>query len=117
MKLRASVSGFESVLRSLRRQGHLAAQAASTAAADTFVQELEGAKDGAGISAPLMREQSGNLHSIGVDDPEAINRELGTLNVEPTPWLAPVLPAARGPMRAAAVAAAARAISSRKGKA
>lgn len=49
---------------------------------------------------------------VGSSDLEDIAREFGTLEKSPSPWLAPVLPLARGPMRAAVTRAAARAISS-----
>lgn len=117
MKVRATVSGFEPMLRQLRRRGRTAAQAASAAAAEALVQTLDRAKDTQGISAPLLQTQRGNRYSVGIADTEAIGRELGTLHNEANPWLAPVLPAARGPMRAAAASAATRAISSRKGNA
>lgn len=129
MKLRATLNGFERVLRTVRHLGHASAQAAGMAAADALSVEIERTKEVDAISAPLIRMRSGNRHSIGIEDAAAVERELGSLTNEPSPWLAPVLPAARGPMRAAAAAgvrellaghagrrksvAAARAISSR----
>ncbi len=113
MKLSAQLSGLESFTRNFTRTAESVSARAAEAAADALANELERSKETEGISAPLIREQAASRHSIGVNGAEAIDRELGTLTQEPSPWLAPVLPAARGPMRAAAQAAVSRAISTR----
>lgn len=114
MKLSANASGFEPLFRRLRQLSRIVAEAASAAATNALAREVERSNDAGGISAPLLRAQIGTRDFVGMNEPEAVERELGTLTQDATPWLAPVLPAARGPMRAAAVSAAARALTLRK---
>jgi hypothetical protein len=79
--------------------------AALDAAADALATHLKDAREREGPHAPLLRDSSAHRRSVGAGDPESIARELGGPTESPAPWLAPVLPGRRAPMRAAAQAA------------
>ena len=111
MKLRAQIRGLDLG----RRLGQIAEAAASPvieAAADALAGELARARESAGLAAPLLRTGTPRRVRIGANDSESLGRELGSPVRAPAPWLTPVLPGARSPMRAAARNAVARAISS-----
>lgn len=85
--------------------------AALGAAADALAVELEKARERESLHAPLMRGASARGRALAFNDKDSIAREFGSPTEPPAPWLAPVLPAARAPMRAAAFQAVARALS------
>jgi hypothetical protein len=96
-------------LRLLRSAETRLREAAVDAAAEALRDELLRRGDSAvAITAQGMRR------TVGSADPADAAREFGTLERSPSPWLAPVLPLALEPMRAAADASAARALSRRK---
>lgn len=104
MKLRAVYSAGR-LFRRLRRADAVLREAALDAAADALRGELQRS-----ASAITVASQ-GSHRSVGSADPADATREFGTLTQTPSPWLAPVLPLALEPMRAAVDAAAARAVS------
>ncbi len=112
MNFSAKLTGIDAVIGRLNNLGDALAGPAANAAADALAQTLEQARKTEGLTAPLERTQAGATAEIGASDPDSVAREFGTLELDPSPWLAPVLPAAQGPMRAAIATAAARAISS-----
>ncbi|MBX3514319.1 MAG: hypothetical protein KF826_13430 [Xanthobacteraceae bacterium] len=103
MKLRAIQSAF--FAKRLRAAAPQLAEAVVEAAASALHAE---AKPGA---EALAIEKQGARSVVGSNDPVDAAREFGTLDQPPSPWLAPVLPLALEPMRAAARTAAARAVS------
>lgn len=111
MKIAARISG-PGALRSIARMESALAESALDAAADALGREAGRAREAAGIAAPLTRERAARRLLIGTRDTAAVAQELGTLDRPPASWLAPVLPAARAKVRAAAQAAVARALSS-----
>ena len=115
MKLRVQVRGLD-LGRRLARIAEAAVASAIEAAADALAGELARARDSDGLSAPLLRGGTPRRRKIGANDSESLGRELGSPLRAPAPWLTPVLPGARSPMRAAAQNAVARAISSRRKK-
>lgn len=96
MKLR---SVFGSTAFSRRSRGADAAlrEAVTDAAAGALRGELAG-HDGAKITVSSI----GARRIVGSSDPADAAREFGTLKQPASPWLAPVLPLAFEPMRAAA---------------
>lgn len=107
MKLRAVLSSA-AFARRLRAADSMLHEAVVTAAAEALRGELEGA---AGSTSSLFVTPHGVRRVVGSSDPADAAREFGTPEQAPSPWLAPVLPLALEPMRAAADAAAARAVS------
>jgi hypothetical protein len=105
MKLRA-VHTSGRLLRRLRAVDSALRKAALDAAAEALRREL--ARESGNVIAVGSQ---GSRRSVGSSDPADATRELGTLEQAPSPWLAPVLPLALEPMRAAAQTAAARAFS------
>lgn len=103
MKLRV----VQAVLFTKRLRGAeaLLAEAAADAASDALRAEV------APDAVQLSVETRGSQRIVGSNDPADAAREFGTLDQPPSPWLAPVLPLALEPMRAAAIIAAARAFS------
>lgn len=97
MKLRTVFSAGRT-LRRLRSADKQLREAAVDAAADA----LHGSLTRAGESAVTVRATDIRL-AIGSQDPADAVREFGTLNQSPSPWLAPALPLALEPMRAAAL--------------
>jgi hypothetical protein len=109
--------------RRLRAKDSTLRDAVTGAAAQALRDEIARRGD-----ASVSIAADGARRSVGSVNPEDITREFGTLEQSPSPWLAPVLPPAREPMRAAATArmreifaahagnkkAAARALSKRK---
>jgi hypothetical protein len=85
--------------------------AALDAAATALGEALARTREREGLRGPLRRAAPPHRRSVGADDPESLARELGSPGHAPAPWLAPSLPGARAPMRAAVVQAAARALS------
>ena len=112
MKLRAQIRGLD-FGRRLAQIAEVAASPAIKAAADALAGELARARESEGLSAPLVRGGTPRRVRVGANDPESLGRELGSPVRAPAPWLTPVLPGARSPMRAAARNAVARAISTR----
>lgn len=104
MKLRA-VHSAGRFFRKLRAADAALREAALDAAADALRGELE-----RGSASEITVVAQGARRSVGSASPDAAAREFGTLTQTPSPWLAPVLPLALEPMRAAADAAAARAV-------
>jgi len=98
-------------LRRLRASNADIRDAVADAAAEALRNEVERT---AGI-APVI-ENVGHRRLVGSASAEDAAREFGTLEQTATPWLAPVLPLAREPMRAAALSAAARAVSPQRKK-
>lgn len=111
MKLHAQIRGLDGLGRRLAQIAEAAAAPAVEAAADALAHELDRARESEGLSAPLRRGGSPRRRRIGANDSESLGRELGSPLRAPAPWLTPVLPGARSPMRAAAQNAVARAIS------
>ncbi|MDP1909968.1 MAG: hypothetical protein Q8K85_16850 [Hyphomicrobium sp.] len=110
MKLRA-VHSAGRLLSRLRRADSALREAALDASAEALRSEL------AARNRNVVVGSRGSRRSVGSSDPSDIARELGTLEQTPSPWLAPVLPLALEPMRAAANSAVARAVSTlRSGK-
>jgi hypothetical protein len=107
----AKLAGLDAIIGHLKNLGDALAGPATNAAADALAQTLEQTRKAEGLTAPLDRKRAGATAEIGASDPDSVAREFGTLETEPSPWLAPSLPAAQGPMRAAIASAAARAIS------
>jgi hypothetical protein len=95
-----------SFARRLRAADAVLRDAALDAAAEALRSELQN-RTGTNIS--LISQ--GPRRIVGSSNPNDAAREFGTLEQTPTPWLAPVLPLALEPMRAAVNNAAARAVS------
>lgn len=96
MKLRGAYSAGR-LLRRLRAADSVLREAALDAAAEALRGEL--ARESG--SAIVIATQ-GARRSVGSTDISDAAREFGTLEQAPSPWLAPVLPLALEPMRAAA---------------
>lgn len=111
MKFTANLLGLDQIIGSLKKFGSSVATPAADTAADALANEVTRARRNDGLDAPLQRIGEGAWREVGASDPASIAREFGTLETNPAPWLAPSLPAAQGPMRAAVVTAVARAIS------
>jgi hypothetical protein len=94
------------LLRRLRAADTRLREAAADAAAEALRTELEHSSGNA-----ISVRPRGPHRAVGSSDAGLAAREFGTLEQSPSPWLAPVLPLALEPMRAAANAAAARAVS------
>jgi hypothetical protein len=111
MKLRV-VHAPGRLLRKLRAADSAFREAALDAAAEALRGEL--ARENGNVIAVSSQA---SRRSVGSSDPVDAARERGTLTQTPSPWLAPVLPLALEPMRAAANSAVARAVSAlRSGK-
>jgi hypothetical protein len=110
------LSGLDRIGKSLKTLANALATPVAEAAADALTNTLRRSRKIAGLDAPLDRTGEGARQIVGASDPESVVREFGALEIEATPWLAPSLPAAQGPMRAAIATAAARAISSLRAK-
>lgn len=111
MKFAAHLLGVDRIAGGLKNLGGSMAASAADAAADALAAALDETREAEGLGAPLVRTGNGARRAVGAGDPGSSAREFGTLDTDPAPWLAPSLPAARGPMRAAAAAAVARALS------
>lgn len=105
MKLRAVYSPGR-VFRRLLGADAALRDAAADAAAEALRAELERTGENAIAVRPM-----GVRRAVGSSDPRDAAREFGTLTETPSPWLAPVLPTALEPMRAAVDATVARAFS------
>ncbi len=105
MKLRAVLASGR-ILRRLRGMDAAIREAAIDAAAEALRNELSRAGENV-VSAGVR----GSRRAVGSSDRADAARELGTLEQSPSPWLAPVLPTALEPMRAATNIAAARTVS------
>jgi hypothetical protein len=103
--------GLDQIIDGLKKFGNSVAAPAAGAAADALASEIARTRKNAGLNAPLERTEAGARREVGASDPASVAREFGTLETDPAPWLAPSLPAAQSPMRAAVVTAVARAIS------
>jgi hypothetical protein len=111
MKLRAVLAPGR-LLRKLRSADSALREAALDAAAEALRGELS--RESGNVIAV---NSEASRRSVGSLDPVDAAREFGTLEQAPSPWLAPVLPLALEPMRAAANSAVARAVSAlRSGK-
>lgn len=111
MNFTANLLGLDRIIGGLKKFGNSVAAPAADAAAGALANEVTRARQNDGLDAPLQRFGKGTRREVGASDPVSIAREFGTLATDPAPWLAPSLPAAQGPMRAAVVTAVARAIS------
>ena len=116
MKFRAQIRGLDDLAPRLAQIAEAALIPAVEAAADALARELARVRESEGLSAPLLRTGTPRRRRVGSNDPESLGRELGSPLRAPAPWLTPVLPGARSPMRAAAQNAVARAISSLRKK-
>lgn len=109
MKLRVLLSQ-NVLIRKLRNKNAVLREAAATAVASALRTELQ-----RNTSAAVSISATGTSLSVGSTDARDAEREFGSLTETPSPWLAPVLPLALEPMRAAATTrvreAAARAAS------
>jgi hypothetical protein len=105
MKLRARFSPGR-LLRRLRFADSTLRESVNDAAAHALRGELQRRSDSEIAVVPR-----GAGMAVGSSNPADYAREFGTLDQTPVPWLAPVLPLALEPMRAAANHAAARAVS------
>lgn len=115
MKVRAQIRGLD-LGRRLAQIAEAAAAPAVEAAADALGRELARARESQGLSAPLLRAGTPRRRRIGANDPESLGRELGSPVRAPAPWLTPVLPGARSPMRAAALARVRDVVAAHAGK-
>lgn len=96
MKLRATSAVSGDWRRRLRDIAATLAGPAADAAAQALAETL--ARD---APSAISVSRIGLRRAVGTSDADAVNREIGTLEKTPQPWLAPSLPPARGPMRAA----------------
>lgn len=110
MKVAAQVSGG-ALQRRLARLREEIEQAALDAAADALASELARVREAEGLRAPLLRGADARRRMVGAADADSVARELGDPGRAPAPWLAPFLPGAPAPMRAAVQNAVARALS------
>ncbi len=110
MRLR-SVFAAGGFARQLRNADSALREAAVAAAADALQSELQ-RSSGAGVSIVA----SGARRLVGSANAGDANREFGTLTQSPSPWLAPVLPLALEPMRAAANARVREVFAAQAGK-
>lgn len=94
------------LLQRLRGVDSALREAAIDAAAEALREELQREH-----TNPIFVAPQGSRREVGSPDAADAAREFGTLEQTPLPWLAPVLPLALEPMRAAVDAAAARAVS------
>jgi hypothetical protein len=101
VKLAAKLSANALSRRFARLQDEIEG-AALDAAADALADELAQVRAREHLHAPLMRERNERRRLVGADDQNSIAREFGNPTEPPAPWLAPSLPLARAPMRAAA---------------
>ena len=115
MKVRAQIRGLD-LSRRLARIAEAAVAPAIEAAADALERELARAREREGLSAPLLRSGTSRRRRVGATDPESLGRELGSPVRAPAPWLTPVLPGARSPMRAAALARVRDVVAAHAGK-
>jgi hypothetical protein len=92
--------------RRLRGADSSLREAVTEAAAGALQTELQ--RD---TTATISTAACGARRLVGSTDIEDAEREFGTLEKAPLPWLAPALPLALEPMRVAANKAAARAFS------
>lgn len=104
MNFSARLDGFDSLFSNLRKLGTALAPATVKAASDALATTVEETREAAGLSAPLDRTRTNSAQQIGASDPDSVAREFGALDLDPSSWLAPSLPAAQGPMRAAILA-------------
>ena len=116
MNFSMKLSGLDQIGKSLKILADALQASTAKAAGDAFAKTASETRKAGGLNAPLDRTGEGARQIVGASDPESIAREFGSLDIEATPWLAPSLPAAQGPMRAAIATAAARAISSLRAK-
>ncbi len=93
-------------LRRLRAQDQSLKHAIADTAAEALRDEVA---RNANLSLSITAE--GAKRFVGSVRAEDAAREFGTLEQSASPWLAPVLPLARGPMRAAVQGTVARALS------
>jgi hypothetical protein len=110
------LSGLDQIGKSLKILADALQASTAKAAGDAFAKTVSETRKAGGLNSPLDQANEGTRQIVGASDPESIAREFGALDIEATPWLAPSLPAAQGPMRAAVAPAAARAISSLRRK-
>jgi hypothetical protein len=111
VKFSAALPGLDRLMDGLEKFGEALAAPATEAAAEALAETLRENRSAQALDAPLARSGAGASQAIVASDPESVRREFGTIDLDATPWLAPSLPAAQGPMRAAVVTAVARAIS------
>lgn len=111
MNFTANLLGLDQIIDGLKKFGNSVAAPAADAAAGAFANKVTRTRLSDGLETPLDLGGEGVHREVGASDTASVAREFGTLETDPAPWLAPSLPAAQGPMRAAVVTAVARAIS------
>jgi hypothetical protein len=112
VKFSADSRGLDRLAADLTKLARALTEPAVEAATDALASTVAQSRQEQALDPALIPSGEGPRRLLGASDRESIARELGSLDFEATPWLAPSLPAARGPMRAAVHAAVARAISS-----
>jgi hypothetical protein len=111
MNISADLRGLDEIVGGLKQFGEAVAVPAALVATDALATTINETRRVNGLAAPLERQGEGARHVVGASDAASIAREFGTLEQDAIPWLAPSLPAARSPMRAAVQTAVARALS------
>ena len=111
MNVSAKLVGADQVFGSLKNFGNGIASPAADSVVDALAATISEARQASGLDQSLEKSGKGARRALGASDLHSILREFGSLEQNAMPWLAPSLPAALGPMRAAAAAAVARAIS------
>lgn len=111
MNISADLRGLDQITEGLQKFGAALAAPAAQAATDALVTTIDGTRRANGLAVPLQRQGEGARRAITASDPASAAAEFGTLEQDAAPWLAPSLPTARSPMRAAVVTAVARALS------
>jgi hypothetical protein len=111
VNLSADLRGLDRVTDGLKKFSATLAAPAAQAATDALATTINETRRANGLTASLEQEGEGASRAISARDAASIAREFGTLEQDATPWLAPSLPTARSPMRAAAQTAVARALS------
>lgn len=111
MNISAELRGLDEITSGIKKFGEAVAAPAVQAAADALTTTIKETRRANSLAAPLVRQGEGPRRTIGASDAVSIAAEFGALERDATPWLAPSLPAAKSPMRAAVVTAVARALS------
>ena len=104
MNISTGMHGLNEIANGLKKFGETLAVPAAQAAADTLVTEINQTRGANNPPVSVEQKGEGARRMISVSDAESIAREFGTLEQDATPWLAPALPVARNPMRAAVLA-------------
>lgn len=111
MNISAELRGLDEITSGIQKFAEAVAAPAAQAAADALATTIKETRRANNLAAPLVQQGEGPRRTIGASGAASIAAEFGTLEQGATPWLAPSLPTARSPMRAAVVTAVARALS------